>query len=101
MLTREDTARIASHLIGANKQAREKLRSDDSGAISCSLPCVSRFRVHIFTQRGRCAIVMRVTPNSIPVFATLNRLPQLAEIVQLNNGIVLVTGPTVCPCCRR
>jgi twitching motility protein PilT len=94
MLTPEDTARIASHLIGNNKVALEKLRSEGSCDISYSLPRQSRFRVNIFTQRGTCAIVMRVIPNTIPDFATLNLPSQLAEIATLKNGIVLVTGPT-------
>ncbi len=94
VLTPEDTARIASHLIGANKGAMEKLKVDGSCDISYSLPRVSRFRVNIFTQRGTCAIVMRVIPNSVPDFASLNLPPQLAETADLKNGIVLVTGPT-------
>jgi len=94
MLTPEDTARIASHLIGGNKSALEKLRSEGSCDISYSLPRQSRFRVNIFTQRGTCAIVMRVIPNTIPDFAALNLPPQLAEIATLKNGVVLVTGPT-------
>src|SRR5574340_910402 len=52
VLTPEDTARIASHLIGANKGAMEKLKADGSCDISYSLQRVSRFRVNIFTQRG-------------------------------------------------
>jgi twitching motility protein PilT len=94
MLTPEDTARIASHLIGSNKAALEKLKSEGSCDISYSLPRQSRFRVNIFTQRGTCAIVMRVIPNAIPDFNTLGLPPQLAEIATLKNGIVLVTGPT-------
>jgi twitching motility protein PilT len=94
MLNAEDTARIAAHLIGANKTAMEKLRNEGSCDISYSLPRVSRFRVNIFTQRGTCAIVMRVIPNSIPDLASLNLPAQLAESAHLKNGIVLVTGPT-------
>jgi twitching motility protein PilT len=94
MLTAEDTARIASHLIGGNKAALEKLKGEGSCDISYSLPRVSRFRVNIFTQRGTCAIVMRVIPNSIPDFAALNLPPQLADCAGLKNGVVLVTGPT-------
>jgi twitching motility protein PilT len=90
----EDTANFASHLIGNNKVALEKLRSEGSCDISYSLPRLARFRVNIFTQRGSCAIVMRVIPNIIPNFETLNLPPQLMEIVGLKNGIVLVTGPT-------
>ena len=90
----EDTASIAAHLIGDNKMAMEKLRSEGSCDISYSLPRQARFRVNIFTQRGTCAIVMRVIPNMIPSFESLNLPPQLMEIVGLKNGIVLVTGPT-------
>lgn len=94
VMTPEDTARIAAHLIGDNKVAMEKLRSDGSCDISYSLPGQSRFRANIFTQRGTCAIVMRVIPNTIPSFEALNLPPQLMEIVGLKNGIVLITGPT-------
>jgi twitching motility protein PilT len=94
MLTPEDTARIAADLIGKNKMALEKLRLEGSCDISYSLPRMSRFRVNIFTQRGTCAIVMRVIPNNIPDFDTFNLPPQLAKIAELKNGIVLVTGPT-------
>jgi twitching motility protein PilT len=93
-LSAEDTARIAAHLIGTNKQAMEKLRNEGSCDLSYSLPRMSRFRVNIFTQRGTCAIVMRVIPNVIPTFADLNLPPQLADCANLKNGIVLVTGPT-------
>ncbi len=55
---------------------------------------MGRFRVNIFRQRGSCAIVMRVIPDAIPGFEELHLPPQLKEIVQLKNGIVLVTGPT-------
>ncbi|MGH9863000.1 MAG: type IV pilus twitching motility protein PilT, partial [Candidatus Acidiferrales bacterium] len=94
ILTPADTARIAAELIGSNKQAVEKLREQGSCDISYALPKLSRFRVNIFTQRGTCAIVMRVIPNSIPDFRTYNLPPQLTEIGELKNGVVLVTGPT-------
>lgn len=93
-LTPEDTARIAADLIGKNRSAFDKLRNEGSCDISYSLPRMSRFRVNIFTQRGTCAIVMRVIPNTIPDFDTFNLPPQLSKIVDLVNGIVLVTGPT-------
>jgi twitching motility protein PilT len=58
------------------------------------VPGHCRFRVNIFQQRARHAIVMRVIPQTIPTLASLNLPPQLAEIADLKNGIVLVTGPT-------
>ena len=94
MLTPEDTARIAGDLIGRNNQAVQKLKELGSCDISYSLAKVSRFRVNIFTQRGTCAIVMRVIPSSVPDFKTLNLPSQLSDAGNLRNGIVLVTGPT-------
>jgi twitching motility protein PilT len=94
MLSAEDTARIAGDLIGHNTSAVEKLRLEGSCDISYSLPKISRFRVNIFTQRGSCAIVMRVIATDVPDFKTLNLPTQLAEAAQLQPGIVLVTGPT-------
>jgi len=37
---------------------------------------------------------MRVIPTDIPTLSSLELPPQLAEIAQLRNGLVLVTGPT-------
>lgn len=93
-LTPEDTARIAADLIGRNAQAVAKLKEQGSCDISYSLPKLSRFRVNVFTQRGSCAIVMRVIPSNVPDFAALNLPSQLADCCGLRNGIVLVTGPT-------
>jgi twitching motility protein PilT len=93
-LTPDGTAQIASDLIGKNALAWQKLKEEGSCDISYSLPKVARFRVNVFTQRGTCAIVMRVIPSSVPGFAELNLPPQLAEACNLRNGIVLVTGPT-------
>jgi len=94
VLTPEDTARIAADLIGRNSIALQKLKEQGSCDISYSLPKVSRFRVNVFTQRGTCAIVMRVIPSSIPDFKSLNLPEQISEAANLRNGIVLVTGPT-------
>jgi twitching motility protein PilT len=93
-LTPEDTRRIGYELIGGNKQAIDSLQNSGSCDISYRLPGDCRFRVNVFQQRGSHAIVMRVIPKIIPSFADLNLPAQLAEIAELHNGIVLVTGPT-------
>jgi twitching motility protein PilT len=92
-LTADDTRRIASDLIGSNKQAITILREQGSCDISFGLPGLARFRVNIFIQRGSCAVVMRVIPTTIPDFSTLGLPAQLAEVADLRDGIVLVTGP--------
>jgi twitching motility protein PilT len=94
VLSAEDTARIAADLIGRNSLAVDKLKQEGSCDISYSLPKVSRFRVNIFTQRGTCAIVMRVIATEVPSFKSLKLPPQLADAAEVRPGIVLVTGPT-------
>lgn len=89
----DDTRRIASDLIGENKQAIAILRERGYCDISYGLPGVARFRVNVFIQRGSCAVVMRVIATSIPALASLGLPPQLSEVASLRDGIVLVTGP--------
>ncbi len=91
-LSADDTRRIASDLIGNNKQAINTLREQGSCDISYGLPGKARFRVNIFIQRGSCAIVMRVIPTAIPTFNGLRLPSQLGEAANVRNGIILVTG---------
>jgi twitching motility protein PilT len=93
-LTPALTRRIASDLIGNNELVASKLEKDGSSDLSYSLPGIARFRVNVFRQRGTFAIVMRVIAQDIPDFKTLNLPPQLGDVTELRNGIVLVTGPT-------
>jgi twitching motility protein PilT len=89
----DDTRRIASDLIGENKQAIGLLREQGFCDVSYGLPGVARFRVNVFIQRGSCAVVMRVIATEIPDMASLGLPRQLAGVAHLRDGIVLVTGP--------
>lgn len=92
-LTADDTRRIASDLIGSNKQAITALREQGSCDVSYGLPGLARFRVNVFIQRGSCAVVMRVIPTAIPDLASLGLPAQLEGVSSFRDGIVLVTGP--------
>jgi twitching motility protein PilT len=93
-LTPAQTFGIAKIMIGENASASESLDKFGSADISFSVPGLCRFRVNIFKQRGTHAIVMRVIPQRPPRFEDFDLPEQLREMVQLKNGIVLVTGPT-------
>src|SRR5216683_463946 len=92
-LTADDTRRIASDLIGSNKQAINILREQGSCDISFGLPGLARFRVNVFIQRGSCAVVMRVIPTAVPDFNTLGAPEQMRGIAALRDGMVLIAGP--------
>jgi twitching motility protein PilT len=93
-LTHQDTRGIAEVLMAKNEIPIRKLEQDGSADLSYAINGVARFRVNIFRQRGSNAIVMRVIPDKIPSFDDLKLPNTLEEIVDLRNGIVLVTGPT-------
>ena len=92
-LTSDETRRVASDLIGNNKQAVTMLREQGFCDVSYGIAGVARFRANVFIQRGSCAVVMRVIPSIIPDLKSLGLPAHLAEIGTLREGIVLVTGP--------
>ncbi|HEV7373892.1 MAG TPA: PilT/PilU family type 4a pilus ATPase [Pyrinomonadaceae bacterium] len=85
---------IAMTLMHGNPEAAERLAHTGTADLSYSLPSRTRFRVNIFQQRGSYSIVMRVIPTEIPSLGSLSLPQQLADIAELRNGIVLLTGPT-------
>ena len=93
-LTPAHTASIAKVIIGNHQNAAESLEKSGSADLSFSAPGEARFRVNVFKQRGTHAIIMRVIPTKPPTFDDFDLPQQLREIVDIKNGIVLVTGPT-------
>src|SRR5256712_174925 len=93
-LTPYQTEVIAMTLLEENPEAAERLVKTGTADLSYSLPSRARFRCNVFQPRGVYSIVMRVIPTDIPTLASLSLPPQLAEIADLRNGLVLLTGPT-------
>ena len=88
------TEMIAMSLIRDSPEAALQLARTQTADLSYALPGKCRFRVNIFQQRNSFSIVMRVIPHEIPSFDTLRLPPQLADIADIRNGVVLLTGPT-------
>ncbi|MDX2015387.1 MAG: PilT/PilU family type 4a pilus ATPase [Myxococcaceae bacterium] len=55
---------------------------------------VGRFRATVFRQLHGLGAVFRIVPDAPPVFDDLLLPPVLRRITQLQNGLVLLTGPT-------
>ncbi|HQZ96287.1 MAG TPA: PilT/PilU family type 4a pilus ATPase [Pyrinomonadaceae bacterium] len=88
------TEMIAMSLVRDNPDAASHLVKYRTADLSYALPGKCRFRVNIFQQRNSYSIVMRVIPHEIPSFEALKLPQQLAEIADIRNGVVLLTGPT-------
>ena len=93
-LTPYQTEIIAMTLLQENPEAADRLVKTGTADLSYSLPSRARFRCNIFQQRGVYSIVMRVIPTDIPSLGSLGLPPQISDIAELRNGLVLITGPT-------
>ena len=54
----------------------------------------ARFRGNAFRQRGSAALALRLIPFQIPSFADLGLPAVVEQLVNLPQGLILVTGPT-------
>ena len=93
-LTEEEIEQISDLVIDGNKRLMDDFATRGSCDCSYGLTGRARFRVNIFKQRGRHAIVMRRLPADIPTIENLGLPPIFHEIVLEKNGIVFLTGAT-------
>jgi twitching motility protein PilU len=54
----------------------------------------ARFRVNVFRQRGRVAMVLRLIPSKIPTLEELQLPEILGEMVMSKRGLILMVGAT-------
>lgn len=55
---------------------------------------VGNFRMNVFLTRNGIASVLRVIPDKIPTMKDLNLPDSFEKLIQLEKGLILVTGPT-------
>lgn len=91
-LTEEDFVEILNTIVPQG--VRNKVFTNYELDFSYEIPGVSRFRVNLSRELGKLFFVIRVIPYEIPTLEQLNLPDSLYKFSKLNNGIVLVTGPT-------
>ena len=79
-----------------NGSERLRLEFSNTGSCDCSyaIENLARFRVNIFKQNGKHAIVMRKLQSNVPTLEKLALPPIFREIIKEKDGIVLLTGGT-------
>ncbi|MBI4090346.1 MAG: type IV pilus twitching motility protein PilT [Candidatus Kerfeldbacteria bacterium] len=91
-LTREQVAELSFSILSPRqRQVFEQEREFD---LSYEIARLSRFRVNLHYEREAVGLVARVIATQIPTMQELD-LPKTAyDLLQLEQGLVLVTGPT-------
>ena len=92
-LTAAQIDEIADLFINGNERLRTDYASNGSCDCRYAIP-TARFRVNVFRQNGRPAIVMRKLASEIPTLTDLNLPPIFREMIKEKNGIIFVTGAT-------
>jgi twitching motility protein PilT len=87
-------AAVTAHVINGDKRLMTDLENSGSCDCSYALPNIARFRINIFRQGGKQAIVMRKLQSEIPTLDNLGLPPVFREMVKEKNGIIFVTGAT-------
>jgi len=73
---------------------KEKFEATNELDLSFGIKGVGRVRMNVFRQRGSVGAALRAIPQKIMSFEELNLPPVVFELMKINKGLVLVTGPT-------
>lgn len=77
-----------------NDKQRNEYQEHLEVDFSFELPNIGRFRANAFNQSRGCSAVFRTIPTEIPTLDSIGAPSKFAELANLENGLVLVTGPT-------
>ncbi|MCC7110882.1 MAG: PilT/PilU family type 4a pilus ATPase [Deltaproteobacteria bacterium] len=77
-----------------NAEQREAFRRTHDLDLLYEVPGLGRFRVNCFQQQVGPGAVFRIIPRKVPTLDDLHLPSALRKLARLQNGLVLVTGPT-------
>jgi twitching motility protein PilT len=77
-----------------NETQRQHFEENWDLDLSYPLGGVGRFRVNVFMQRNGIAAAFRLIPEQIKTIRELDLPEQLARLIDVSEGLILVTGPT-------
>jgi len=90
------SAEVCQSLIFGILNDRQKEQFLENLELDFSYPLrgVGRFRVNVFMQRNGIAAVFRLIPEEAQTIAELGLPEKLLDLVDVSEGLILVTGPT-------
>ena len=91
-LTADDTTTLAKQI--TSDRGQTELAEMGSTDFAIGYLDKARFRVNVFKQKGRVAMVLRQIPSRILKFEEIGLPPLIKDVCTRPRGLVLVTGPT-------
>ena len=91
-LSEADTRRFLLEIL--TPEQRQEFERDQEIDFIYNIPEVGRFRANMFQQARGIGSVFRIIPNRLPTVEELSLPPVVRKLTQLQNGLVLITGPT-------
>lgn len=77
-----------------DKDQQDQFEKEWELDFAVSIPDVAGFRVNVFRQTHGIAAVFRIIPTKVPTLEQLELPPVFKTLLNLPNGLILVTGPT-------
>lgn len=94
ILSRKEIELLAFPLLG--EEQKKRFMTNKELDFSYENKDKTRFRVNLHYERGNIGLVARVITGEIPTLEDL-RMPKIVyDLVNLQQGLILVTGPTGC-----
>jgi len=91
-LTPEQTKKLIYGALSAEQ--KKQFETDKELDFSLAVGRKHRFRVNVYLQKGSVTGAFRPIPEKIPSLGDLGVPEVVSELAQLNQGLILVTGPT-------
>ncbi|MBU0619056.1 PilT/PilU family type 4a pilus ATPase [Patescibacteria group bacterium] len=92
VLTQEKVKALILSLM--NPMQKDQFLVNKELDFSSELAGQGRFRINAYHARGQMAAALRLLPMKIKTIGELNLLPICHQFVKLQQGLILVTGPT-------
>lgn len=81
---------------GITEKQYDTFTKDRELDLSYALPDNTRMRVNLFYEKENMGVVARVVPSKVPSMKEVMMPEVVYRLTRLNQGLVLVTGPTGC-----
>jgi len=91
-LTADDTAVLMKQI--TPERGQQEIAEIGSTDFAIGFLDKARFRVNVFKQKGRLAMVLRLIPSKILTFEQIGLPPHIKDLCTRPRGLILVTGPT-------